>query len=57
MATLVGCFDVLYIDSLFLRQTVYTGCTRMNSKIVPVTNSNRYVQYGASGKWVVEIQM
>jgi len=29
----------------------------MNYKIVPVTNSNRYVQYGASGKGVVEIQM
>jgi len=41
----------------FIRQTVYTRCTRMNYKIVPVTNSNRYVQYGASGKGVVEIQM
>jgi len=29
----------------------------MNYKIVPVTNSNRYVQYGASGKGVAEIQM
>jgi len=29
----------------------------MNCKIVPVTYSNRYVQYGASGKGVVEIQM
>jgi len=41
----------------FIRQTVYTRCTRTNCKIVPVTNSNRYVQYGASGKGVVEIQM
>ena len=41
----------------FIRPTVYTRCTRMNCKIVPVTNSNRYVQYGASGKGVVEIQM
>jgi len=41
----------------FIRQTVYTRCTRMNCKIVPVTNSNRNVQYGASGKGVVEIQM
>jgi len=41
----------------FIRQTVYTRCTSMNCKIVPVTNSNRYVQYGASGKGVVEIQM
>jgi len=29
----------------------------MNCKIVPVTISNSYVQYGASGKGVVEIQM
>jgi len=29
----------------------------MNCKIVPVTSSNRYIQYGASGKGVVEIQM
>jgi len=29
----------------------------MNYKIVPITNSNRYVQYGGSGKGVVEIQM
>jgi len=36
--------------------TVYIRCTRMNCKIVPVTNSNRYVQYGASGKGVVELQ-
>ena len=41
----------------FIIQTVYTRCTRMNCKIVPVTNSNRYVQYGANGKGVVEIQM
>ena len=29
----------------------------MNCEIVPLTNSSRYVQYGASGKGVVEIQM
>jgi len=29
----------------------------MNYKIVPVTNSNRYVQYGANCKSVAEIQM
>jgi len=29
----------------------------MNCKIVPVTNSSRYVQYGASGKGVLEIQI
>jgi len=41
----------------FIRQTVYARCKRMNCKIVPVTNSNRYVQYGASGKGVVEIHV
>jgi len=45
----------LFFLKRFIRQTVYTRCTRMNCKIVPVTNSNRYVQYGASGKGVVEI--
>jgi len=29
----------------------------MDCKIVPVTSSNRYVEYGASGKGVVEIQV
>ena len=46
-----------YFLKRFIRQTLYTKCTRMNCKIVPVTNSNRYVQYGASGNEVVEIQM
>ena len=49
--------SVTFFLKRFIRQTVYTRCTRTNCKIVPVTNSNRYVQYGASGKGVVEIQM
>jgi len=47
----------LFFLKRFIRQTVYTRCTRMNYKIVPVTNSNRNVEYEASGKRVVEIQM
>jgi len=31
----------------FIAQTVYTGCARMNYKIVPVTNFNKYLHYGA----------
>jgi len=50
-------FPVHIFLKRFIRPTVYTRCTRMNCKIVPVTNSNRYVQCGASGKGVVEIQM
>jgi hypothetical protein len=29
-----------------IAQTVYTGCARINYKIVPVTNLNKYLQYG-----------
>jgi len=30
----------------FIVQTVYTVCTRINYKIVPVTNLNKNVHYG-----------
>ena len=30
----------------FISQTVYTVCTRINYKIVPVTNLNKYLHYG-----------
>jgi hypothetical protein len=33
----------------FIVQTVCTVCTRINYKIVPVTNLNKYLQYGTSG--------
>jgi len=32
-----------------IAQTVYTVCTRINYKIAPVTNFNKYLQYGTSG--------
>jgi len=31
-----------------ITQTVYTRCTRINDKIVPVTNLYKYVLYGRS---------
>ena len=33
----------------FITQTLYTGCTRINYRIVPATNFNKYVLYGTSG--------
>jgi hypothetical protein len=33
----------------FIAHTVYTGCTRINYRIVPVNNLNKYLQYGTSG--------
>jgi hypothetical protein len=33
----------------FIAQTVYRVCTRINYKIVPVTNLNKYLHYGTSG--------
>jgi len=32
----------------FIAQTVYTRCTNINYKIVPVTNFYKYVLYGTS---------
>jgi len=33
----------------FITQPVYTRCTRINYKIVPVTNLNKYLNYGTNG--------
>jgi len=33
----------------FIVQRVYTVCTRINYKIVLVTNFNKYLHYGTSG--------
>jgi hypothetical protein len=33
----------------FMAQTVYTVCTRINYKIVPLINFNKYLHYGTSG--------
>ena len=46
-------WTVLHWNAFFLKrfitQTVYTRCTKINYKIVPVTNFNKYVLYGTSG--------
>jgi hypothetical protein len=33
----------------FITQTLYTGCTRINYKIVSITNFNKYLNYGTNG--------
>jgi len=33
----------------FIAHLVYTRCTKINYKIVPVTNFNKYLHYGTSG--------
>jgi hypothetical protein len=35
--------------NIFIVQTVYTMCTRINYKIVPVTSLNKYLHYSTSG--------
>jgi hypothetical protein len=50
----ITCFgeqEVFLKRDLLHRQCVciYTVCTRINYTIVPVTNSNKYLQYGTSG--------
>jgi len=35
--------------NIFIAQRVYTLCTRINYKIIPATNLNKYLQCGASG--------
>jgi hypothetical protein len=47
--------NTLPFDTAFLmrfiahRQYIHTGCTKINYRIVPVTNLNKYLQYGTSG--------
>ena len=36
----------LFFFKRFISQTVYTVCTKINYKIVPVTNLNKYLHYG-----------
>jgi len=33
----------------FIAPSVYTGCTKINYKIIPETNFNKYLYYGTSG--------
>ena len=44
----------VYFFKRDLLHRVYTVCTRINYKIVPVTNLNKYLHYGTSGtEWYV----
>ena len=36
----------IYFLKRYIAQTVYTGCTKINYKIVSVTNFDKYVLYG-----------
>ena len=42
-----GSFGMDFINIRFITQTIYTRCRRINYKIVPVTNFNKYLHYGA----------
>jgi len=39
---------VLFLNR-YIAQTVYTVCTRINYKIVPVTSVNKYLHHGTGG--------
>jgi len=40
----------VFVKVIFFKEIYYTDrCTRINYKIVPVTNFNKYVLYGTSG--------
>ena len=41
--------SIVFFLKRFITQTVCTKCTRINYKIVPVTNFSKYVLYGTSG--------
>jgi len=37
--------EFLFFFKRFISQTIYTVCTRIKYKIVPVTNLNKYLHY------------
>jgi hypothetical protein len=37
------------VFKILIALTVYTLCTRINYRIVPVTSLNKYLHYGTSG--------
>ena len=39
----------MFYLKIFIVQIVYTVCTRINYKIVPVTSFNKYLHYGTNG--------
>ena len=38
-----------FLLKMFIAKTVYTVCIRINYKIVPLTNLNKYLHNGTSG--------
>jgi hypothetical protein len=40
---------LLFFLNIFIAKRVYTGCTRINYKIIPVTKLNKYLHYGRTG--------
>jgi len=42
-------FTAQTVHTVFTAQTVHTVFRRINYKIVPVTNINKYLHYGTSG--------
>jgi len=42
-------FLFVFLKRDFITQTVYTECTRISYKIVPVNNFSKYLHYGTSG--------
>jgi len=47
--TVVTILHFFFFEDRFITQTVHTGCTRINYKIVPVTNFNKYLHNGTRG--------
>jgi hypothetical protein len=48
MLTFVCVLLLFLVLKICIEQRVCTGCTRINYKIVPVTNLNKYLHYGTS---------
>jgi len=38
-----------FLKGIYCTESIYTVCTMINYKIVPVTNLNKYLHYGTSG--------
>jgi len=38
-----------FFKNILIAQTVHTVCTGINYRIIPLTNLNKYLNYGTSG--------
>ena len=41
--------EYIFLKKIFIAQTVHTVCKRINYKIAPVNNLNKYLHYGTNG--------